>query len=308
MMYAPTDSQTHSRQSAIAHPKTAKSKNPAMNKSSLTICIVVAVASLATGMLVGRKTAPKPEAEYVTIEKPVVAAPVDNKADDRIALLTKRLAEADARIAELSSQTYSAPPPPAAAAPEDNADPAAPRRWGRLSDEELAALQTSDPERYAEEMRQREERETARAEWLENRRQSEELRDNFFANLNTERMNRTEREQLESFVADYQALRTAMENGGRNAAGEQLDPMQMMQLGMNVATRADEARKTVLKSYGREIGFNRRESEQFADKINEVYDATSLLGPGGAGNMGRMIQNRGAGAAGGGFNRGGRGN
>ena len=93
-----------------------------------------------------------------------------------------------------------------------------------------------------------------------------------------------------------------MENGGKNEAGEQVDGMQMMQLGLSVAARADEVRKTVLKSYGTEIGFNRRESEQFADKINEVYDATSLLGPGGAGPMNRMMQNRGGGAN---FRRGG---
>ncbi|MCL1910148.1 MAG: hypothetical protein FWG05_04335 [Kiritimatiellaeota bacterium] len=271
-------------------------------KKSLVTTIVCCLATAVIGVFVGRMTAPAGEPEIIEVEKVVVAAPVDNKADAQIALLNKRIADYEDRIADLTAKPEPAPQVAAAnTVPDDNADPAAQRRWGRMTDEELELLKTTDPERYAEEMRLREERETARNEWLENRRQSEELRDNFFAGLNMDRMNRDERAQLESFVADYQSLRSIMDNGGRNAEGEQVEPMQMMQLGMSVATRADEVRKSVLRSYGREIGFNRRESEQFADKINEVYDATSLLGPGGAGNITRMIGNR-AGGGGGGFN------
>ena len=273
-----------------------------MKPSNIIIVIAALAITASAGYLTGRHLQP-PVVEYKVVDKeaPVVSSASSDTDKAQIEILSRKLADATKRVEEME-EYLNAEKAPAAAAPEAVADNAAPpRNFGRMTDEELARLQTEDPERYAQEIAAREERDARRAEFLENRRQSEEQRDNFFAGLNMDRMNRDERAQLESFVADYQSLRSIMDNGGRNAEGEQVEPMQMMQLGMSVATRADEVRKSVLRSYGREIGFNRRESEQFADKINEVYDATSLLGPGGAGNITRMIGNR-AGGGGGGFN------
>ena len=271
-----------------------------MNQSTIIIVFVSLVIAASAGYFVGHNIA-EPRIEYKVVDKesPVVSSMSADSGKAQIELLTTKLAEATKHISELEADLRAEKTTDTLAA-ETETESAAPRRpFGRLSDEELAALQTEDPERYAQEIADREEREARRAEFLENRRKSEELRDNFFAGLNMDNMNRRDREQLESFVTDYQALRSIMENGGRTEDGQQPDPQTMMQLGFSVATRADEVRKTILRSYGNEIGFSRRESEQFADKINEVYDATSLLGPGGAGNIGRMMQNRGPG---GGFN------
>jgi len=270
------------------------------NQITVIACLVTAVVALSLGVFVGRFTSPAPDIVPV-IQKEVEVREVvsADMTDKEIARLAKRNAELDAENGDLYAQLKAQPQAERVevAVPADGEAPA-PRRWGRLTDEELAALQTEDPERYAEEMQARADREAQRNEWLESRRQTEESRDNFFANLNRDRMNRRDRETLDSFIADYQNMRNLMENGGMNADGERVNPMEMMQLGMNIATKADEARKAVLRTYGSEIGFNRRESEQFADKINEVYDATSLLGPGGAGNITRMIQNRPGGGGG----------
>ena len=273
-------------------------------QTTIIICLITAVVALSSGVFIGRFTSPAPDIVPV-IQKEVEVREVisADMTNERIANLLRQVDQLqDENIKfrrEAEKPNVSLEEHFIAPATTETAE-AAPRRWGRLSDEELAALQTTDPERYAAEIAAREEREAQRNEWLENRRVAEESRDNFFANLNRDRMNRRDRETLDSFVTDYQNMRYLMENGGVNADGERVDPMQMMQLGMNIATKADEARKAVLRTYGSEIGFNRRESEQFADKITEVYDATSLLGPGGAANIGRMIQQGGGRAGGGG--------
>jgi len=251
-----------------------------MKKSALIITwLGTAAISLAAGMFIARMNPAPVEPETVVVHKNVVATPNKDKNDGQVALLQRRLKEAEDRIAELTAQ--------AAAFRNDNT--ATLQRRGRMTDEELALLKTQDPNAYAEEMRRREERDAARAEWLESRRLSEEKRDNFFENLNMDRMSAQERETLESFIDDYQTLRAYMSNGGRGEDGQQIDRMQMMQLGMEVARRADDVRKSILKDYGFQIGYNNSQSELFADRINELFEATSLLGPGGPG---RFIQNR----------------
>jgi len=244
-----------------------------MNKIVLaTIWLATAAICLAAGIFIANVNSPASDPEIVTVTKSVAAVtPRDDKDAETIASLRSRLKEAEDRIAELTA----AQPTPA------NNNNATQQRWGRLSDEELARLKTEDPARYAEEMRRREEREAARAEWLEQRRQSEEKRDDFFANLNMDRMDSRDRETLESFIDDYQAFRDLMSNGGRDANGQPIDRREMMQFGRELASRAVDVRMAILKSYGANIGYNKAQSEQFASLINKMFEATSPLGPGG---------------------------
>jgi len=258
-----------------------------MNKIVLAIAwLATAAISLAIGVFITSMDPSTAEPQIVTVRETIAVAPGNTKTDDLVALLQRRLKEAEDRIAEFSAAQTATPA-------NNNAAPQ--QRGGRMSDEELALLKTQNPTAYAEEMRRREERDAARAAWLESRRESEERRDDFFSNLNTDRMSAQERETLASFVNDYQALRNLMTNAGN---GQEIDRDQMRQLGMQVASRADEVRKAILKSYASEIGYNGPQSEQFAEIINKVVEATSLRGPGGTGRF--LMQNSGGGATPGG--------
>ena len=61
--------------------------------------------------------------------------------------------------------------------------------------------------------------------------------------------------------------------------GEQPNMEQAAQLGMNVLTKTPEIRVSLLKATAKEMGFNNEESGEFATTINDIFGATSLMGP-----------------------------
>ena len=259
-----------------------------MNKTHLIVSFAIPVAAAAAGFTLGRFTSPAvPEVTMIDSNPIVVSAPANDNNAALVDILNKRLVEAENKIAALSSQ------------PEEVADVAdtneiavvenndrGNRRGGfnRPSAEEMEQLKIDDPERYEQLVKEREEREARRAEFLDNRRKSEEQRDNFFANVNIAHMPQKEQEELASFVSDYQELRALAESGMQGGAdGQPPDRQRMMQLGMSVMGRANDVRASLLKASAKEMGFNNSDSEKFAESINEIFGATSLMGPGGGG-------------------------
>jgi hypothetical protein len=234
------------------------------------------------GYAIGRYTSPSSGAvDVVEIASPVVAANGDQTA--RPALLVKKLADAEAKIKALEADVDSllAKDPqeeaPVVEKPREER-PRGGRRFGGMSDAEMEKLKTEDPERYAEMVKQREARDQMRQEFMEQRRSSEASRDEFFANVNIAHLSPEEQQSLASFVQDYQELRSLFE---RREDGAQPDRAKAMQLGMSVMQRSNDIRASLLKATAKEMGFNDEESVQFSGAVNEIFGATSLMGPGG---------------------------
>jgi len=189
-------------------------------------------------------------------------------------LLTKQLADAEAKIAELKAQIdhLIGEDLPSVATTEET-EPRQPREgW----EARMERMKEEEPERYAKIMAQREERERQRKEFLEERKRSEEVRDNFFANVNIAYMPEAEQQALAAFVAEYQELRKLVE---LRMQGERPNMEQAAQLGMSVLTKTPEVRVSLLKATAKEMGFNNEESVEFATTINDIFGATSLMGP-----------------------------
>ena len=261
-----------------------------MKTIHLTSYVAMPIVAAAAGFAIGRFTSPAvPELNVIDEKTVVVASPASDNSAELVDALSK-LAKARDEIASLSQQVFAEDDEAAdtneTAVAENNERGNRRGGFNRMSDEEMEALKIDDPERYERLVREREEREARRAEFLDSRRRSEEQRDSFFANVNIAHMPQKEQEELASFVADYQELRSLAEGGmmgGGNNDGQPPDRQRMMQLGMSVMGRANEVRASLLKASAKEMGFNNSESEKFAESINEIFGATSLMGPGGGG-------------------------
>lgn len=234
------------------------------------------------GYAIGRYTSPSSGAvDVVEIPSPVVTA-TDGDQTARIALLVKKLADAEAKIkaleADLDNLLAKDQPQesPVAEKPREER-PQGERRFGGLSEEEMEKLKTEDPERYAEMVKQREAREKMRQEFMEQRRNSEASRDEFFANVNIAYLSPEEQQSLATFVQEYQELRNLFERRGE---GVEPDRAKAMQLGMSVMRKSNDIRASLLKATAKEMGYNDDESVQFSSAINEIFGATSLMGPG----------------------------
>ena len=254
----------------------------------LSILALAVVGVAVAGYAVGRYTSPSSGAvEVVEVSSPVVtAAEVDQTA--RIALLVKKLSDAEARIKALEADldnllAKDAPAENQTAEKPAEERPRGERRFGGMSDEEMEKLKLENPELYAERVKQREARDKRRQEFVEQRRNSEAKRDEFFANVNIAYMTPEEQQSLATFVQEYQELRNLFERRGE---GVEPDRAKAMQLGMSVMQKSNDIRASLLKATAKEMGYNDDESVQFSSAINEIFGATSLMGPGGGGMPG----------------------
>lgn len=252
-----------------------------MNKGSLqTTAALVAIVCAGIGFAVGKFTSPAaPETvKIVEIPSPAVNPAIPDQTAKIDALMAK-LAAAERRIAELTTADNDAETVSEVAeeaAPAIDTEQALPRRESR--EERLARLKTENPKEYAAELKRQEQREQRRQAFLEQRRDVEARRDDFFANVNIAYMPPEEQKELETFVSEYKELRAIFEAGGR-VSDE--DRARAMTLGMGLAQRVEQVRESLLKATAKEMGFNDPESVEFAKSINEIFGATSLMGPGG---------------------------
>ncbi len=250
-----------------------------------TIMTVSVLGVAVAGFAIGRYTAPvSEEADVIEIE----ALAVTHNNRDQIArneLLAKKLSDAESKIQELNAEIdkilgNDLPPvePVAEITTDENPRERAEREPRESREAEMERLKTEDPEKYAERVKEQEERAKRREAFVEQRRNSEAKRDEFFANVNIAYMSPEEQKSLESFVGEYQELRSLMEQQG---TGENTDRAKAWQLGMSVMGKSNTIRASLLKATAKEMGFNETESVEFSESINQIFGATSLMGPGG---------------------------
>ncbi len=255
-----------------------------INKTALSLCCVASAVGVVVGYTVGRQTTPARE----KIEVVEIAAPVITSAngDDlaRLAQLTRQLGDANRTIASLNDQIEhllgeDLPTPAVLDDVESEATPPRPERQRRENwEQRMERMQAEDPERYEQMRAQREEREHMRREFLEARRESEALRDDFFATVNIAYLSPEEQASLEAFIKDYQDLRGLFDP---TQAGERPNMEQAAALGMRVLSQSNDIRVSLLKATAKEMGFDNQESVEFASAINDIFGATSIMGPGG---------------------------
>lgn len=254
-----------------------------MNTGTLRLAAVLgAIVCAGIGFAIGKFTsAPADDGpRIVEIPAPVVNAGIPDQTA-KIELLAAKLAAAERRIEELSAtqEVASEPAKVAESQPAPGPAVAEERRGPRESlDERLARLKEENPEEYAAEMKRHEEREKRRQEFMEERKRVETRRDDFFANVNIAYMTPEEQKELETFVGQYKELRAMFEPG--SAATDQ-DRGRAAMLGMGLMQHAEGVRESLLKATAKEMGFNDGESSEFAKSINEIFGATSMMGPGG---------------------------
>ncbi len=257
-----------------------------------TLMVVPLVGVAVAGFSVGRYTAPIVSSEnIVEIEAPVV----NNGNGDKIAkieLLTKKLSDAESKIQGLNSEIdkllgKDLPPVEQVASTEETKCETvqSTRKPGETRQEEMERLKTENPEQYAERVKAQEERQKRHQEFMEKRRNSEAQRDDFFANVNIAYLSPKEQKDLATFVGEYHELRGLIDQSG---TGETPDRAKLFQLGMNVMQKSNEIRASLLKATAKEMGFNDSESTEFSKSINEIFGATSLMGPGGGGMLDMM--------------------
>lgn len=252
-----------------------------MKKQTYSLVLLASIVTL-VGFAIGRATAPaQQEVEIVEISAPNVTNG-NGISTAKMDLLAKQLSDAQAKITELNEQIdhlLGEDLPTVAATETPVAEARQPREgW----EARMERVKTEDPDRYAEMMAQREERARMRTEFLEERKRSEDDRDNFFANVNIAYMPKKEQEALATFIGEYQELRNLVE---KRMQGERPNMEEAAQLGMSVLAKTTEIRASLLKATGKEMGFNDKESVEFATTINDIFGATSLMGPGGATGM-----------------------
>lgn len=237
------------------------------------------------GFALGRYTAPvSTEAELVEIEAPVVTN--DNR--DQILkneFLSKKLLDAESKIKELNAEIDNIlgkdlpiVEQVAEKPSEENKGDRAQRAPHESRAAEMERLKTEDPAKYAELVKAQEEREKRHQEFQEKRRTSEAKRDDFFANVNIAYMSTEEQQSLATFVGEYQELRSLVE---QQRTEENPDRGKAWQLGMSVMQKSTAIRSSLLKATAKEMGFNETESAEFSESINQIFGATSLMGPGG---------------------------
>lgn len=252
-----------------------------MSKGTLRLAAaLVAIVCAGIGFAIGKFTSVPADTSPKIVEIPAPA--VNSGIPDQIAkidALMAKLAAAERRIAELAATGAVA-----AAAPEVVEEPAPeaearrePRRR-ESREERMARLKEEDPEAYAAEVKRQEEREQRRQAFMEQRRNAESRRDDFFATVNIAHMSPEEQEELETFVGQYKELRAMFEPG---AQVSDEDRGRAMMLGMGLMQRTEQVRESLLKATAKEMGFNDAESVEFSKSINEIFGATSLMGPGG---------------------------
>lgn len=252
-----------------------------MNKGTLRlVAALIAVVCAGIGFAIGKFTSAAADAspKIVEIPAPAVNSGIPDQTAKIDALMAK-LAAAERRIAELAAAGAVADAAPEAAAepaPEAEADREPRRRESR--EERMARLKEENPEEYAEEVKRQEEREQRRQAFMEQRRGAESRRDDFFANVNIAHMTPEEQKELETFVGQYKELRAMFEPG---AQVSDEDRGRAMTLGMGLMQRTERVRESLLKATAKEMGFNDAESVEFTKSINEIFGATSLMGPGG---------------------------
>lgn len=253
-------------------------KNPTRNAIILTSVLTV------VGFTIGRYTAPAQQ-EVEIIEIPAPTATSDREVlHAKIDLLVKQLADAKTKNAELDAEIdhLLGEDLSELTIQEETAESKTPAQQSRAPRESwqdrMERLKTENPEEYEKMMARREERTRRRQEFLEERQKSEARRESFFANVNIAYMSPEEQQELAEFVAEYQELRTLFE---QRQQGERPDMRKAAELGMRVMAKTDEIRLSLLKATAKEMGFNAEESGEFATTINDVFGATSIMGPGG---------------------------
>ncbi len=264
-----------------------------------TLMVVPLVGVAVVCFSVGRYTAPVSTlGTIVEIEAPVV----NNGTGDKIAkieLLSKRLSDAELKIQELNSEIdklLGKDLPPlehvASADEKQSENTRGSRKSRETREQEMERLKTENPEQYAERLKAQEERQKRHQEFMEKRKNSEDQRDDFFANVNIAYMSPEEQKELATFVGEYQELRGLLD---KSVAGEAPDRAKLFQLGMTVMQKTTEIRASLLKATAKEMGYNDSESVEFSTSINEIYGATSIMGPGGSGLIDMMRRGGGRG-------------
>ena len=253
-----------------------------MNKRSLRlVAVLVAIVCAGIGFAIGKFTsAPADDGpKIVEIPAPVVNSGIPDPTA-KIDSLMAKLAAAERRIAELSAAgAVDTAAPDVAEEPAPEPEVVEERRGPRESREErMARLKEENPEEYAAELKRQEEREQRRQAFMEQRRSAETRRDDFFASVNIAHMTPEEQKELETFVGQYKELRAMFEPG---AQVSDEDRGRAMTLGMGLMQRTERVRESLLKATAKEMGFNDAESVEFTKSINEIFGATSLMGPGG---------------------------
>ena len=264
-----------------------------------TLMVVPLVGVAVASFSIGRYTAPVSNSgTVVEIEAPIV----NNGNGDKVAkieLLTKKLSDAEIKIKELNSEIdkllgNDLPPVQQVASAEEKqtGNTRGSRKPGETREQEMERLKTENPEQYAERLKAQEERLKRHQEFMEKRRNSEDQREDFFANVNIAYMSPEEQKNLATFVGEYHELRGLID---QSTTGEAPDRARLFQLGMTVMQKSTEIRATLLKATAKEMGFNESESREFSSSINEIFGATSLMGPGGSGMIDMMRRGGGRG-------------
>lgn len=264
-----------------------------------TLLVVPLVGVAVAGFAIGRSSAPvTTTGTIIEIEAPVV----NNGTGDKVAkieLLTKKLSDAETKIQELNSEIDKllGKDLPAIEEVAENKEPQnenwrSTRKPGETREQEMERLKTENPEQYAARLKAQEERQKRHQEFIEKRKNSEAERDDFFANVNIAYMSPKEQKDLATFVGEYHELRGLID---QSTTGEAPDRARLFQLGMTVMQKSTEIRATLLKATAKEMGFNESESREFSSSINEIFGATSLMGPGGSGMIDMMRRGGGRG-------------
>jgi hypothetical protein len=201
--------------------------------------------------------APPPEVPVV----PVAPPPKIVKVVDEQALY-----EAKREIAELKSQLakqVSVPEQPEVVKtePVEKKDPVS----------QIASMINNEitPEQKAE-------WEKRRTEYLQQMQKRAAERTDFLSSLDTANMNEKQRanhEKLLSSVSRMNELRTAMTDGKIEVTDQMRT--EMHDLSHSVDELYKEERSTLLEITGRNMGYNDKQSKEFAEQIQTIYDSTS---------------------------------
>jgi hypothetical protein len=123
---------------------------------------------------------------------------------------------------------------------------------------------------------QKAEWEKRRTEFLQQMQQRATERADFLTSLDTANMNEKQRvnhEKLLASVSRMTELRTAMSDG-KSEVTEQMRT-EMHDLSHSVDDLYKEERSTLLEITGRNMGYNDKQSREFAEQIQTIYDSTS---------------------------------
>ncbi len=264
-----------------------------------TLMVVPLVGVAVAGFSVGRYTAPiSTLGTIVEVEAPIVNNGTGDKTA-KIELLSKKLSDAELKIQALNSEIdkllgEDLPPLEQVASTDEKQteNTHGSRKPRETREQEMERLKTENPEQYAARLKAQEERQKRHQEFMEKRRNSEDQREDFFANVNIAYMSPEEQKNLATFVGEYQELRGLID---KSVAGETPDRAKLFQLGMNVMQKSTEIRTSLLKATAKEMGFSDSESVEFSSSLNEIYGATSIMGPGGSGLVDMMRRGGGRG-------------